>query len=836
MRKRLAGRRKREKRAGTRFGFSGFGLGLMTLGISVLLIWGGFYVYQILSGLPSIGRLERLAGPGGSIYSPTHYYDQTGQSLIDDERVAFSHLEHIAFSSDQAQPEGVMLATYALAVLTSMDGTHIFDPNLAPPISIEERLVLNLLLSTEPPSTGRTIRTKLLSVMAVTRYGRWTLLDWFLNTTSYGHGTWGAEQAARLYFNKAVTQLDSGESLVLAVIALNPEANPIDTPELFNITLRSVGIHLLSTGLVNAEVLNLADNAVSEISTPINENDKHVSAFVATVNKQLDDALVRDLPLQGGLTVITTLDMNIQRQLECAVGSLLGVESIRADCFLIQEEIKKPQLHTSIPDGLMVSFTLLDPVTGQIKAMLGDFSPTSGQQGLLKPHPSGSLTTPFIYLLGMLHGMSPASLVWDTPTGFMDSQLDQYVAQYEYQGPMSVRTALTDDHLVPAAKLLDGYGREGALALMSSFGLQFYASEGMPFSTAVTDAISIAQAFGVLANDGKRPGKTSFNNIVVEQPMTIQKIIDHEGQTLWEWKESPQQPLISSELAFLINDILISGGLESMDFRGSTKSGLTHENNDFWRVVYTPDYVFVVWMGLPDTQEGINFSKTGIDLELILILENYYQPDHEWQIPDNIIRLEVCYPSGLLPGEACPETVKEYFISGNEPVSIDNLFKQIRIDNETGRLATVFTNPAHVVQRVYYNPPPEEVFWAHTLGYLAAPSEFSVYQSRNVGRTIQLEEPQNFANVQGTIEIKGTLSVAYFISYRFDLGVGLAPDQWLQIGSSNKDLPIDNILGSLDTTKFQNGLYTLRIQAVYSGNIVDDAYLVILINNPETVD
>jgi hypothetical protein len=115
-----------------------------------------------------------------------------------------------------------------------------------------------------------------------------------------------------------------------------------------------------------------------------------------------------------------------------------------------------------------------------------------------------------------------------------------------------------------------------------------------------------------------------------------------------------------------------------------------------------------------------------------------------------------------------------------------------------------------------------------------APGEYSVYQPGNTTGSTVITTPLNFDNLQGTVEIIGEMVPADFISYRLDLGSGLAPTQWLQVGSTITSLPEGTKLGWIDTTRYRNGLYTLRIQVLHSGNAADNRYVVILINNPTT--
>jgi len=89
----------------------------------------------------------------------------------------------------------------------------------------------------------------------------------------------------------------------------------------------------------------------------------------------------------------------------------------------------------------------------------------------------------------------------------------------------------------------------------------------------------------------------------------------------------------------------------------------------------------------------------------------------------------------------------------------------------------------------------------------------------------------NFASVKGLITISGQIEPTGFASYRLDFGTGLSPTQWLQIGASMLDLPLGKMLGTLDTTKYADGLYTIRIQVLRQGNLIDNSYVVILIDN-----
>jgi hypothetical protein len=91
-----------------------------------------------------------------------------------------------------------------------------------------------------------------------------------------------------------------------------------------------------------------------------------------------------------------------------------------------------------------------------------------------------------------------------------------------------------------------------------------------------------------------------------------------------------------------------------------------------------------------------------------------------------------------------------------------------------------------------------------------------------------ITSPLLFAQVSGTVEIRGTASGADFASYRLEFGSGLNPQAWTQIGD-NSTLPVnEDVLGSWDTSGL-NGLYALRLLVVRADRRVEQAVVVVMV-------
>src|SRR5690606_20934656 len=100
-----------------------------------------------------------------------------------------------------------------------------------PDRTIAESLVERLLLWDEPPGLKRDLRMRLLAAQITRKFGRAQVLEWYLNSTAYGHNTIGIDSAAQLYLNQEANQLNLAEAALLTATSLTPSLNPLDAPQ-----------------------------------------------------------------------------------------------------------------------------------------------------------------------------------------------------------------------------------------------------------------------------------------------------------------------------------------------------------------------------------------------------------------------------------------------------------------------------------------------------------------------------------------------------------------------------------------------------------------------------
>ncbi len=827
------------------------GFGFIVSAALVVFILAGVLIYAgLTSGLPPVEEMTVLLNPdSGLLLQPTRLYDRTGEHLLAVLSPTDTKRKYIPFSQ---LPRSLVNATLALADpdFWTSPGYRIAgwrDPLTHP--TLAQSLAYGLLLWNEPASTGRAIHERMLAAQMTANYGRERIMEWYLNTADYGHYAYGAETAARLYLGKSVTQIDLGEAALLAAISQAPALNPIDVPQ----GIEERRIHVLQVmmeqGLITpAETAQAVLNRPSLHTPPSTEEDsksgaKLAPAFISFALSQLDARYGAGRMERGGLTILTSLDYDLQLQAVCAVqteiaqlaGATRTILTLDGTPCEAGRLLPAVQAGRTLPDA-SASAILLDPQSGQILAAVGDMHGGS-QAASLASHPAGTVITPFIYLTGFSRGLNPATLGWDIPGS--TPSLGQV-----YHGPVRLRTALANDYLPPAVTLLDQMSQDSVRNIAASFGLEF-PSEGVLLQDDFDlSPLSLAEAYGIFADSGEQAGQTITNNGI--KPVTVLQVngVDH---SMWaDWTIPQSRSVVSPQLAYLVNQVLSDetarwptlGHPNPLEIGRPAGAKLSPalDHSSAWTVGYTPQRLAVVWLGI-GAGEAQNTGETnpasGFSAELWHALMQYTLrelPVESWELPAGLVNVSVCDPSGLLPTAACPNVVSEIFLEGRQPVQADNLYQTVQVNIETGLLATVFTQPELVEKRTYMVVPPQARSWARTAGIPTPPTAYDTVQKPPVLPDVHISLPEMFADGREVMDIRGTAAGADFLSYRLEYGQGLYPRTWVQIGTDNTTPVTEGLLGKWDTHDL-NGLYALRLMVVRSDQRVDQSVVQVTLDN-----
>lgn len=833
---------------------------LIILALSGFLIWVGEIYTTFTADLPSIERIEVwLDAEKGQLLEPTRFYDRTGKTLISSLENVGIQRRFLSIDPSQKNHFSPQLVRAWVAMqqpdLWISNGVSSGDYLDSRPVTIAEKLVSTLLMENEAAGPRKAIRMRLLAAQMTKKYGTGNVLEWYLNSANFGHLAYGAESAAQLYFGKSASDLNLMESALLVAISESPALNPIDSPANIEELQKAALNRLLLGGVISSDEYIKYLTEKPEFSPHENQNDQDTASFINLVTDQLAKKIGRERLERGGLKVITSLDRSLQSQLTCTLRAQLDRLANLPLQGTEQEECDAKKLLPSINStsgsgrvGLNSSGLIYDPRNGEVLAMTGDLL-LDGTTNPMIGHPPGSLLSPFVAAAAFARGYSPASMVWDIPGEIGTEGESKLNPDGKYHGPVSLRAVITNDYLIPIVKIFDEVGGQNLQQLWTPFGLGRVVA-GIPesdilFGGGLVTPLQVTQAFGVFAAGGTING-VDAGDAAALQPNIILGVEDSNGSPIPEIPAEKSLSVLSEPLTFLVNHVLSDESSRQVSMGSSNpleigrpaggKAGQTENKDGLWSVGYTPQRVVSIWLG-----QGEDAGNPPLDLRMatgishaLLQFATRNLPVEDWKIPSGVTEMDVCDPSGELPTKNCPNILKEVFLLGNEPTSTDPLFKRISMNRETGRLATVFTPPELIAEKMYMVVPSQYREWAEKAGFPTAPTEYDTIQASPNNPWVKISSPEIFAYIRGKNQIMGTAKIDNFNDYRLEVGQGLNPEKWIQIGGENT--PVDSgPLGFWDTTG-RDGLYAIRLIVIDKDQQFETSVIQVTVDNtPPTI-
>jgi penicillin-binding protein 1A len=350
---------------------------------------------------------------------------------------------------------------------------------------------------------------------------------------------------------------------------------------------------------------------------------------------------------------------------------------------------RKQELIVSLDQEPLVegSFLAIDPLTGQIKAMVGGYSFQRSKwnratQALRQP---GSAIKPILYTAAIENGFTPADIIVDEPTEFIDKWSEEpwIPPNYDdkYKGAVTVRKGLEESRNIVTAKLLEYISPQTGADYCQKFGITspVYPYLSLSLGTFEMSLLELLSAFSVFPNKGIR---------VI--PYFITRIEDKEGNILEESKievEEVISPQVAYIMTYMMQGVIQHGTGWTASFLTKDKSlagktGTSDDWADAWFLGFSPSLCAGVWIGhetnisLGEKQSGavvalpiwIEFFKNVIEDEKKKAEEEGREFEiEEFEIPPNISFVEIDRKTGLLATPFCLFPFKEAFLPGTEP-------------------------------------------------------------------------------------------------------------------------------------------------------------------------
>ncbi len=831
-------------------------------------IGGAIAVYlNLTADLPDPNELAaRFTSQNQEFFETTKIYDRTGQHLLyevidprggDRQWVALDKIpllcrQAVIANEDRSFYEnpGFDIRGIARAFVSNVQGGTVQGAS-----SITQQLVKNNLIDPEERTVReglagyqRKAKEILLAAEIGRRYSKDQVLEWYLNTNFYGNLAYGIQAAAKIYFNKNVDQLDLAECSMLAPIPQFPAQNPIDNPTDAKSRQALALDAMLRDGYITAEETVAAKAEELKIGGGVEERfDILAPHFSVYVRKWLEDRFGADTVYRGGLKVYTTLDLDLQDFAQKT----------------ITDQVKKltDEDHNANNGATVV----IRPATGEILAMVGSADywndTIKGKfnvaTGLRQP---GSSFKPFTYVTLLSQGVPATHGFLDVRTEFQQPGAIPpiYVPENydrKYHGYVRMRLALARSYNIPAVEALQIAGVDNVIRTAHQMGittldrgLDFYGL-ALTLGGGEVKLLDQTYAFGVFANQGnmagapipdeqQRPGYRTLD------PAPVLRVENRKGEILWEYKNPTVVRVLDEKLAYLINSILSDNPVRcaafgcpnvlELDRPAAVKTGTTNDFKDNWTLGYTPQVVVGVWIGNTDNSpmkkvSGITGAAPVWNQIISYFLKD--KPIEPFQRPPGLVEGIVCATTGLLPTKYCP-TVKELFIPGTEPTSYDTLDQAFLIDRETGQLATAFTPPDKVEEKVFEIYPPEAADFVRENKIPQPPSQYdTVYgPPPNAFGDVAIIGPGAYSYIHAGTVITGNTKGGDFNHYRLDFGKGLNPTEWQQIGPDHGDQIDQGPLEFWDVSQL-DGLYSLRLTVFRNNNDTQTAVVPVTVDN-----
>ncbi|MCL4254087.1 MAG: hypothetical protein KJ043_09940, partial [Anaerolineae bacterium] len=314
-------------------------------------------------------------------------------------------------------------------------------------------------------------------------------------------------------------------------------------------------------------------------------------------------------------------------------------------------------------------------------------------------------------------------------------------------------------------------------------------------------------------------------------------IVTSDGETLFTWQPKPlENRVLDERVAFIITDILSDNyarmggfGLNSalkIDRPSASKTGTTTDMRDNWIVGYTPNLVVGVWVGNADNSamiESTGVTGAGPIWNQFMRTVLLGQPKLEFDIPEGVVRAEVCHISGLLPTPACTQRRMEWFIEGTVPTDYDNMYQTFILDSRTGNLADATTPPDNRVERVFLVLPQEAQEWGIRTGVRPVPTG-AIYTlpDETAGTRLLAPDPYSIFQISPSVPVEtqrvrfraatplDTTSVTFILNGEEISTDTSAPfDYWWQLALGEYELSI--IATRADGTQETSETVTFRV-------------------------
>jgi penicillin-binding protein 1A len=456
--------------------------------------------------------------------------------------------------------------------------------------TITMQLMRNLYLGRRTHTIKQKIIEAKLALEYEKHHGKREILTSYLNSVPYGtvggQTAIGVQAAARIFFDKPVSQLDLAQSALLAGLPQAPsQYNPFRNPRGARLRRSLVLSKMRDLHYITAEQAAAAEAAPLEVKRGYYYAQRQEDFFFEYVRQQLLNRYHSSTVAQGGLKVYTSINLRMQR--------------------LARKAIKEVLNQPGDPASAIVT---INPANGDIEAMAESQAYERSQynlasQGHRKP---GSTFKAIVLADALARGIDPSSTYYDShllEAGWLPAYPTYRVKTFDGSeaGAINlVQATLKSDNTV-YAQLAADLGETTVTEMARKMGvvspLHSYAAEALGGLSLGVTPLEMANVFATLADGGWR-----------NTPIAITKVVFPDGHVDSNWGRPHRVKVLSDGVTARETQILeqnVQSGTavkSAIACPTAAKTGTTDELVDAWLDGYTPTYSTAVWMGYPNRE------------------------------------------------------------------------------------------------------------------------------------------------------------------------------------------------------------------------------------------
>jgi len=527
--------------------------------------------------------------------------------------------------------------------------------------TITQQLAKTLFL-TPRKTIVRKIKEAILAFQLERRYTKDEILELYLNQVYFGSGAYGVKSAAEIFFGKPVQELSLAECALIAGMPKSPSRySPLVNIDLARKRRNIVLKQMLDVEVVTREQFEQAFNSAIELGAG-RKNLNRAPYFVEYIQKSLEEPLGASQLYKGGISVYTTLDLDLQEAAQAAVD-----EGLRA----LRDRMTKNNIGPADPQAALIC---LDINSGGILAMVGgrNFYESPYNRATTARRQPGSAFKPFVYAYAIEQGMAQNAMILDAPVLYRgasrDSDWQPENFSEKYLGEITLRRALAISQNIPAVRLIERLGPQPVAGFAHRLGIESKLEPNLSLALGTSEVSlqNLTAAYAVFPRGGQWIA-----------PFGIMEVTDHRGRIIWRAK--PQKKLAMSRAgAAIITNMLEGVVLEGTGRRAKSlqsplggKTGTTNNYKDALFVGFSPAVAIGVWVGR-DSGGSLGDKETGARAALPIWVKLMQAALSDaatqyFDLPDNVVKVRMNPLTGLLEHDETAEAVPALFISGTEP-------------------------------------------------------------------------------------------------------------------------------------------------------------------------